>query len=165
MSQIKCFRPFVRKAWNFHRCYLNIYWNILAMVPSKICIFSKEFGQNPRWPPSTRYGPPNFFPMGDKFKILFSRIGFLGTGNAMKPFSMLCARYFHQIRRIWWFSAVFTHFPSIYHYFETRNIIFATISMFWITRNQNGEIWKTVRLPGLPAYAVFQLQSAIFCGF
>ena len=74
--------------------------------------------------------------MGDKFKILFSRVGFWDTGNAMKPFTMLCARYFCWIRRIWQFSAVFTHFPSIYHYFETRNIVFGTISMFWVTRNQ-----------------------------
>ena len=63
------------------------------MVPSKIRIFSKEFGQNPRWRPSTRYGPANFFPMGDKFKILFSSIGFWGTGNALKPFTTLYARY------------------------------------------------------------------------
>ena len=63
------------------------------MVASKIRIFSKEFGQNPRWPPSTRYGPANFFPMGDKFKILFSRIGFWGTGNALELFTTLCARY------------------------------------------------------------------------
>ena len=48
---------------------------------------------NPRWRPSTRYGTPNFFPMGDKFKILFSSIGFWGTGNALELFTTLCARY------------------------------------------------------------------------
>ena len=59
------------------------------MVPPKFRIFSKEFGQNPRWPPIARYGSLNFFPMGDKFKILFSSIGFWGTGNALRPFTML----------------------------------------------------------------------------
>ena len=144
----------MKKAWNFHRCYLNIYWKILAMVASKIRIFSKEFCQNPRWRPSTRYGPANFFPMGDKFKILFSRIRFWGTGNAMKPFTTLCARYFHQIRRIWRFSAVFTYFYLIYHYFEAWNIIHATIVMFWVQRIkwrniENCQTTRVARLRGI----------------
>ena len=45
-------------------------------------------------PESTRYGSANFFPMGDKCKILFSRIGFWGTGDLIKPFTKLWARYF-----------------------------------------------------------------------
>ena len=54
----------------------------------------RDNGEDRQLPESTRYGSANFFPMGDKFKILFSSIGFLGTGNALKPFSKLCARYF-----------------------------------------------------------------------
>ena len=39
-------------------------------------------------------GLPNFFAMGDKFKILFSIMGFSGTGIAMKLFPKWCAQYF-----------------------------------------------------------------------
>ena len=52
-----------------------------------------HFGPNPRWPPFAVGGTSNFFPMGDKFKILFSRIGFWATGNALELFTTLCARY------------------------------------------------------------------------
>ena len=95
-------------------------------------------GQNPRWPPSTstRYGPANFFPMGDKFKILFSSIGFSSTGNALKPFTTLCARYLAEFCGIWPFSAVFNHFPSIYHYFDLWIMILGAIAMFWGTTKQ-----------------------------
>ena len=72
--------------------------------------------EKPRWRRSTRYGTANFFPMGDKVEFFFSSIGFLDTGNPLKPFKMLCARYF----------SVFKHFPSIYHCFEHRTNIFAT---------------------------------------
>ena len=99
-------------------------------------------GQNPRWPPSTRYGPANFFPMGDKLKILFSSIGFLDTGNPLKPFKMLCARYFSWIRRNLTFSAVFKHFPSIYHYFDLWITILAATSMFWATTDRMGTFRK-----------------------
>ena len=42
--------------------------------------------QNSKWRPWLVGGHTIFFPMGDKSKILFSSMGFLGTGNAMKLF-------------------------------------------------------------------------------
>ena len=122
-------------------------------------------GQNPRWRPSTRYGPPNFFPMGDKSKILFSSIGFWGTGNALKPFSKLCARYFSWIRRILRFSAGFKHFPSIYHYFDPRNIIFGTISIFWVGWNQMATFIKLSDYQGCQIARYFSSNLLFSAGF
>ena len=128
-----------------------MHWDHLQCCESGIL---PGYHQNPRWPPSMWYGSANFFPMGDKFKILFSRIWFWHTGNAMKPFRMLCARYFCQIRRIWRFSAVFTHFCLMYHYFEAWNIIHATIVMFWVQRIkwrniENCQTTRVARLRGI----------------
>ena len=74
--------------------------------------------QNPRWPTNMWYGTPNFFPMGDKSKILFSSMGFSGTGSAMKLYSKLYARYFDWIRRFCHFRRflstchnIFVHMP------------------------------------------------------
>ena len=121
--------------------------------------------QNPRWPPGARYGSPNFFPMGDNFKILFSSIGFLGTGNLLKPFTKLCARYFSWIRRIWRFSAGFKHFPSIYHYFDHRNIIFGTISMFWLKTNQMATFRKLWDYQGCQIARYFSCNLLFSAGF
>ena len=119
-------------------------------------------GQNPRWPPSTRYGTANFFPMGHKVKILFSTIGFWGTRNALKPFLKLCKRYFSLIRRILRFSAVLKHFASIFHYFYSRNMFFVDIPMFLETRNQNDGHLENYETSRVARFLVFLLNSAIF---
>ena len=89
--------------------------------------------------------------MGDKFKILFSRIGFWDTGNAMNPFTMLCARYLRLIRR---FSAVFTHFPSIYHYLKPETLFLRLYPCFGLQgikwRNlENCQTTRVARLCGI----------------
>ena len=61
------------------------------MFPRKKTVHGGSRAQNPRWRPSTRYGTPNFFPMGDKFKILFSRIGFWVLAMQWNHFQC-CAR-------------------------------------------------------------------------
>ena len=65
---------------------------------------------NPRWRRSTWYGKPNFFPIRDKVKIIFSTMGFLGTGIALKLFVKLCAWYFGWILRFFIFWAILKHF-------------------------------------------------------
>ena len=73
--------------------------------------------------------------MGDKFKILFSSIGFWGTGNALELFTTLCARYLAEFGEIRPFSAVFKHFSSIDHYFDLWFTILIAISIFWGSTN------------------------------
>ena len=151
--------------WYFFYIYLTSKKSLVECWDHVASLGIRDHREDRQFSWSTRYGTANFFPMGDKFKILFSRIGFWGTGNAMKPFTTLCARYFHQIQRIWRFSAVFTHFPSIYHYFETRNIIFATISMFWVTRNQMAKFRKLSDYQGCQLMRYINCNLLFFCGF
>ena len=64
--------------------------------------------------------------MGDKFKILFSTMGFSCTGNALKLFPKWCARYFGRIRRFFVFSAVFKRFTHYLLSYGTYSHIFGT---------------------------------------
>ena len=115
--------------------FVQLYFWILAMLNRKNWFPLWSRAQNPRWPPSKWYGHTNFFPNGDKFKIIFSSIGFWGTGNALELFTPLCARYLAEFGGIWPFSAVFKHFPSIHQYFDLWITILVVISMFWGTTN------------------------------
>ena len=114
---------------------------------------------------STRYGPTNFFPMGDKSKILSSSIWFWGTGNLLKLFRKLCARYFSWIRRISRFSAVFKHFLSIYHYFDHINNIFVIIAKYLVMRNEMATFRKLLDNQGCQIVRYFSWNLLFFCGF
>ena len=64
--------------------------------------------------------------MGDKFKILFSIMGFSGTGIAMKLVSKWCAQYFGLIQRFFVFSLVFKPFTQYLLSYGTYSHIFGT---------------------------------------
>ena len=63
----------------------------------------------------------NFCCMGDNLKILFSSMGYLGTGNSMKLFWERWARFLGEFGDILLFYAVFNQFYLYLTCFSTHN--------------------------------------------
>ena len=99
----------------------------------------------PRWRLELVGGPPNFFPMGDKCKILFSTIGFSGTGDAMIRFKKKCPRgILVQFGVFCYIQRFLSIFNNISNDMDDTTDVLVTIVMFQYTESVSQNYSRTI---------------------